>query len=59
MMIILGDRSIPEWVWWTKGECVVKVLKTGHFPETVMAQLPSDKITEIDIGELELNVDRN
>lgn len=47
-----ANVTMPEWMWWAKGECVVKVLKTGHFPTTVMAQLPDDRVTEIEIVEL-------
>lgn len=47
--------SIPEWVWWKKGECVVKVMRRGHYPTTVIARLPNDKETEIELTELELH----
>lgn len=46
-----------KWMWWNKGECVVEVLKTGHFPTTVMAKMPNDKEIEIDINELEMPKD--
>ena len=46
-----------KWMWWTKGECVVEVLRTGHFPTTAMVKLPNDKETEIEINELELPKD--
>lgn len=58
-MYIAGQRNVPEWAWWTVGKCVVRVLRTGHFPETIMVELPDDKITEIDIAELEHNVRRD
>lgn len=45
--------TLPQWVWWVKGECVVEVLSTGHFPTTAIVKLPNDLITEVDIGELE------
>jgi hypothetical protein len=45
--------NLQKWMWWTKGECVVEVLKTGHFPTTAMVRLPNDKETEIEIAELE------
>ena len=45
--------NLQKWMWWTKGECVVEVIKTGHFPTTAMVMLPNDKETEIDIDELE------
>lgn len=47
--------NIPKWVWWIKGECVVEVLKRGHYPTTIMAKLPNDKVTEIELVELDLN----
>ena len=48
---------LHKWMWWTKGECVVEVLKTGHFPTTVMVKLPNAKESEIDINELEMPKD--
>jgi len=50
--------ELPTWVWWKKGECVVKVLKRGHFPTTAMVQLPSDRVTEVEIDELEIHTYR-
>lgn len=47
-----------KWLWWKKGECVVEILHTGHFPTTVMAKLPNDHITEIDLDELEFPKDQ-
>jgi hypothetical protein len=44
-----------KWVWWTMGECVVEVLSRGHYPTTVMVKLPSDLVTEVELGELALN----
>ena len=44
--------QLQKWMWWDEGECVVEVLKTGHFPTTVIVKLPNDKETEIDIDEL-------
>jgi hypothetical protein len=55
----MKDRKIflHKWMWWKKGECVVEVLKTGHFPTTAMVKLPNDKETEVDIDELEMTKD--
>jgi hypothetical protein len=50
-------HHLYKWMWWTKGECVVEVLRTGHFPTTAMVVLPNDKQTEIDINELEMPQD--
>jgi hypothetical protein len=47
--------EVPQWVWWKKGECVVEVLRRGHYPTTVMAKLPDDRTTEIELVELEIN----
>jgi len=44
-----------QWAWWRAGECVVEVLKRGHFPTTVLAKLPNDKITEIELVELDVS----
>jgi hypothetical protein len=51
-------RTMPQWVWWKKGECVVEILTAGHFPTSVIAKLPNDKETEIDIDELEVTNER-
>lgn len=47
-------NHLYKWMWWTKGECVVEVLRTGHFPTTAMVVLPNNKQTEIDTNELEM-----
>jgi hypothetical protein len=54
-----GNRMnhLYTWMWWRKGECVVKVLGTGHFPTTAMVKLPNDRVSEIDINELEMPED--
>jgi hypothetical protein len=48
---------LHKWMWWNTGECVVEVLKTGHFPTTAMVKLPNDKTIEVDINELEMAKD--
>jgi hypothetical protein len=53
---MLVGQTLPKWVWWVKGECVVEVLGTGHFPTTIMVKLPNDKITEIEYTEIASNV---
>lgn len=50
-------RTIPKWVWWTKGECVIEVIRTGHYPTSIMGKLPNGNETEIDIDELDLHVE--
>jgi hypothetical protein len=49
------EQMIPKWVWWKKGECVVEVLKMGHYPTSIIAKLPNDTESEIDIDELDLH----
>jgi hypothetical protein len=46
-------RVMPKTVWWGKGDCQIEVLKTGHYPTTIIGKLPNGKETEIDIDELE------
>lgn len=47
-------RTMPRWVWWKRGGCTIEVLRTGHFPTTIIGKLPDDNETEIEIEELEL-----
>lgn len=47
-------NHLYQWMWWSKGECVVEVISVGHFPTTAMVKLPNGKLTEIDIVELEI-----
>lgn len=44
--------TLPRWMWWTKGECVVEIIKTGHFPTSAMVKLPNDVVTEVEIEDL-------
>ena len=46
--------KLPVWMWWVKGECVVKVLSRGHFPTTALVQTPDDRKIEVDICELSI-----
>ena len=46
-------RPISQWAWWKKGDCVVEVIKTGHYPTSIIGKLPNGIETEIDIDELE------
>jgi len=52
-----GKYHLEKWMWWTKGECVVEVKRTGHFPTTAMVVMPNDKEIEVDINELERHTD--
>lgn len=52
-----GRYQTEKWMWWIKGECVVEIKSAGHFPTTVMAVMPNDKVIEIDINELERHND--
>ena len=49
-----NNPQLPEWLWHKECECVVRVIQAGHFPGTVMVQLPDDRIVETDANQLEL-----
>jgi hypothetical protein len=44
---------IPKFCWAKELKCVVEVISMGHFPTTVIVQLPDDSKIEIDIDKLE------
>jgi hypothetical protein len=48
--------KIRKWAWWSKGECVVEILSTGHYPNTAMVLTPLDLKIEVEIDELQFNV---
>lgn len=48
--------QLQKWMWWEKGQCVVEILTTGHFPTTAMVKMPNDKEIEVDIDELRFNL---
>jgi hypothetical protein len=39
-------------MWWTNGRCAVEILRSGHFPNSVIVKLPNDVQTEVEIDEL-------
>jgi hypothetical protein len=47
--------TLPKWMWWKKGECVVEILRRGNYPDTVMVRLPNDVETQVYQNELETN----
>jgi hypothetical protein len=49
-----NNKTLPAWLWHREYECVIRVIGTGHFPDTAMVQLPDDKIIEVDTKHLEL-----
>jgi hypothetical protein len=49
-----NNLNLPEWLWHKEFECVVRILKTGHYPDTAMVQLPDDRTVETDTKHLEL-----
>ena len=53
----IRNTNLPKWCWWDKGECVVEILRTGHFPTTAMVKMPNDHEIEVDIDELRVNFD--
>jgi len=50
----LNNLALPEWCWHSELECVVQILRTGHFPNTAMVKLPDDRVVEIEVQHLEL-----
>lgn len=45
--------TIQQDRWWRKGECVVRILSRGHYPDTAKVRLPNDIETEVYICDLE------
>jgi hypothetical protein len=45
---------IPRWCWHDQFECVVEVIKTGHFPSTVIVRMPDGSELETDIDKLRI-----
>ena len=45
-------RPKPQYMWWAKGSCTVEIIKTGHYPTTVIVKLPNDAMSEVDLDEL-------
>lgn len=52
MVQIENKVTLPEWMWWQTGECVVQLISIGHFPSTVMVKLPSDTVCEVELSSL-------
>ena len=48
----IKHHQLYEDMWWTSGQCKVKVLRTGHFPTSAIVRLPNDKETEVEVIEL-------
>lgn len=46
--------SVPEWCWSDTYTCVVKVLKAGHYPDTVFVRMPDDTESEIYLTDLRI-----
>lgn len=46
---------LPEWCWNNTLECVVKILKAGRYPDTVVVRLPDDKEVEAYINDLRVH----
>lgn len=45
--------TLPKWMWWKDGKCVVEILRRGNYPDTVMVRLPNDAETQVYQNELE------
>ena len=48
----IKHHQLYEDMWWVRGQCKVKVVKTGHFPTSAIVALPNDRETEVEITEL-------
>lgn len=46
-------KPYPRWRWCKRNKCVVEIISIGHFPSTVLAKLPDDRVVEIDMTDLE------
>lgn len=46
--------SIPRWLWSRAAECVVEVLSTGHYPDSLMVRTPEGKELEAPCSDLEI-----
>lgn len=44
--------KFPQFVWYKKLECKVEVIKTGHFPTSLIVKLPDGKMIETDSENL-------
>lgn len=49
----MTTKPYPQWAWWLPGECVVELIKRGHFPTTLIVRLPDNREIEIDEDSLE------
>jgi len=48
-----GGTPYPQWAWWIPGECVVELIRRGHFPTTLIVKMPDNREIEIDENDLE------
>jgi hypothetical protein len=46
-------RALPKWCWSRSMECVVEILRIGHFPTSVMVRLPDGRETELEMEDLQ------
>lgn len=44
--------TMPRWLWSKGHECVVEVVRRGHFPTSIMVRKPDD--TEVEVEETDL-----
>ena len=49
-----STTSIPRWLWSRAAECVVEVLSTGHYPDSLMVRTPEGKELEAPCSDLEI-----
>jgi len=45
-------QEVDRFQWHVKLKCVVEIIKTGHFPNTVIVKLPGGNETEIELNML-------
>lgn len=46
--------SLPRWCWHDEFKCVVEIIRSGHFPTSVVVRLPDDSEIETDIEKLRI-----
>jgi hypothetical protein len=49
-----STTPIPRWLWSRAAECVVEVLSTGHYPDSLMVRTPDGKELEAPCTDLEI-----
>lgn len=50
--MITETAAMPQWMWSKGHECVVEVLRRGHFPTSMMVRKPDDQEVEVEETDL-------